>query len=272
MKSIISLGLIALIFSIGAAKADTTTVSSATFEYSHSDIKFDTGLKSKFDGAVIGFGSDPREQYGYWGKLEVSQNSKSKSEYYEGTWGLHYNLLNKGNFYLNGLVGIGYTRIDSGITSSNLNFISVPVGIEAGYSFAKNLDLFANVGYKWMFDMTGNKGYFGNGSNSVGSNQSQSRGKILCNDPDQTWLNGSDPNLCSSRGGVVSFPESKVLCTDGTWTNGPRRSGLCSNHKGILDETQDDGSLIGLKARYGNSVSFGDAHTPVYKIGLRFRF
>ena len=32
--------------------------------------------------------------------------------------------LNKGNFYLNGLAGIGYTRIDSGITSSNLNFIS----------------------------------------------------------------------------------------------------------------------------------------------------
>ena len=146
MKSIISLGLIALIFSIGAAKADTTTVSSATFEYSHSDIKFDTGLKQKFDGSAIGFGSDPREQYGYWGKLELSQNSKSDSEYYEGTIGVHYNLFARDGFYLNGLAGIGYTRIDSGITSSNLNFISVPVGIEAGYSVAKNLDLFANVG------------------------------------------------------------------------------------------------------------------------------
>ena len=39
-----------------------------------------------------------------------------------------------------------------------------------------------------------------------------------------------------------------------------------------LDETKDDGSLIGLQEKYGNSVSFGDAHTPVYKIGLRFRF
>lgn len=269
MKSIISLGLIALIFSIGVAKADTTTVSSATFEYAHSDIKFDTGLKSKFDGAAIGFGSDPREQYGYWGKLEVSQNSKSKSEYYEGTWGLHYNLLNKGNFYLNGLAGIGYTRIDSSITSSNLNFISVPVGMEAGYSVAKNLDLFANVGYKWMFDMTGNKGYFGNGAVSLGGNETKNNGKTLCND--QTWFDGSDANLCSAHGGVVNNPETKTLCERNWWSDSTG-SGTCSSHGGILDETKDDGSLIGLQAKYGNSVSFGDAHTPVYKIGLRFRF
>lgn len=279
MKSIISLSLIAFIFSIGVAKADTTTVSSATFEYSHSDIKFDTGLKSKFDGAVIGFGSDPREQYGYWGKLEVSQNSKSKSEYYEGTWGLHYNLLNKGNFYLNGLAGIGYTRIDSGIISSNLNFISVPVGMEAGYSFAKNLDLFANVGYKWLFDMTGRDGYYGDGKTSTGSNQSQDHGKTLCagGEPNGRgkWFNGSDPSLCNSYGGVVVNPESKVLCANGTWSNKPDRlslSGVCSSNDGILDETQDDGSLIGLKARYGSSVSLGDAETPVYKFGLRYSF
>ena len=274
MKSIISLGLIALIFSIGAAKADTTTVSSATFEYAHSDIKFDTGLKSKFDGAVIGFGSDPREQYGYWGKLEVSQNSKSKSEYYEGIGGLHYNLLNKGNFYLNGLAGIGYTRIDSGITSSNLNFISVPVGIEAGYSLAKNLDLFANVGYKWLFDMTGKTGYYGNGNISTSSNNTSPdkyKDKVLCK-IGSVWFNGTASSLCDEYGGMVSTERDKTLCNDGTWRDGIVNSGTCTASGGILEDDIKNGSLIGLQEKYGNSVSFGDAHTPIYKIGLRFRF
>lgn len=271
MKNIILLGLIAFISSTGVVKANTTTVSSATLEYTHSDIEFDTGLKSKFDGAVIGFGSDSREQYGYWGKLEVSQNSKS--EYYEGTWGLHYNLLNKGNFYLNGLGGIGYTRIDSGITSSNLNFISVPVGIEAGYSLTKNLDLFANVGYKWLFDMTGNKGYFGNGKTSTSSNNTSPdkyKDKVLCKIG--TWYNGTASSLCDEYGGVVSTERDKTLCNDGTWRDGIVNSGTCTASGGILEDDIRNGSLIGLQEKYGNSVSLGDAETPVYKIGLRFRF
>ena len=70
---------------------------------------------------------------------------------------------------------------------------------------------------------------------------------------------------------MVNNPETKTLCEENWWSNSTG-SGTCSSHGGILDETKDDGSLIGLQAKYGNSISFGDAHTPVYKIGLRFRF
>jgi hypothetical protein len=274
MKNIILICLMMLFTSIGVVMADTTKVSSTTLEYSHSNIKFDVGFKSNFDGAVIGFGSDPRERYGYWGKLEISQNNKSKSEYYEGTVGLHYNLLNKDDFYLNGLAGIGYTRIDSGITSSNLNFISVPVGIEAGYSLAKNLDLFANVGYKWMFDMTGNKGYFDNGKISIGSNNTsldKYKDKVLCR-IGSVWFNGTASSLCDEYGGVVANERDKTLCKDGTWRDGAINSGTCTASGGILEDDIKNGSLIGLQEKYGNSISFGDAETPVYKIGLRFRF
>jgi hypothetical protein len=95
----------------------------------------------------------------------------------------------------------------------------------------------------------------------LGSNQAQSNGKTLC--VDQSWFDGSDPNLCSAHGGVISNPESKTLCEENWWSNSTG-SGACSSHGGILDETKDGGSLIGLQA--------GDAETPVYKIGLRFRF
>ncbi|WP_171553858.1 hypothetical protein [Acinetobacter sp. Ac_5812] len=251
-----------------ATSAEPTQGLSAALEYTHSDIKFDNNLKLKFDGGAVGFSSDPQQKYGLWGKLEFSQNSKSDSEYYEGTLGMHYNLYSRGAFYLNGLAGIGYSRLDSGITNSNMNFISLPIGVEAGYGVFKNLDLFASVGYKWMFDVTGNKGYFGNGATSLGSSSKKNDDKTLCGDG--SWFDGKDSTQCSSRGGLISNPENKTLCKNGTWSDSSG-SGTCSWNDGIYEE-EKSGSLLGFQEKYGNSVSFGDAETPMYKIGFRFRF
>ncbi|MGB5886510.1 MAG: hypothetical protein WBG77_07230 [Acinetobacter venetianus] len=266
MKKFLS-GVLLSFVGLGSAYASDGLF--ATAEYSHSKIEFDEDIKANFDGGAIGFNSDPREKHGYWGKFEYANSNKTDSDYYEGTLGLHYNLYQKNDFYLNGLVGLGYTRIESGVTDSNLNFVSVPLVLEAGFAATKNLDLFASVGYKWLFDMTGRDGYYGDGKTSTGSNQSQDRGKTLC--ADQTWFEGSDPSLCSNNGGVISNPESKVLCEKNWWSNSTG-SGTCSSHGGILDETKNDGSLVGMKARYGNSISLGDAETPVLKVGLRFKF
>lgn len=250
----------------------------ATVEYSHQNIEFDADVESDFNGGVIGFSTLPRQQYGYWGKFEYSTSNKTDSNYYEGSLGLNYNLLSQGNFYINGLAGLGYTRIESGVTDSNLNFISLPLGVEGGYSLTPKLDLFASVGYKWLFDMTGNDGYFGGGKVSTGSGTTPDFGKTLCvgggDNGRGVWRNGSDPSLCANLGGVVPNPETKVLCENGTWSdklNNNDLSGFCSSNGGVYEKDKG-GSLAGLKAKFGNSISLGDAEAAMYKIGLRFSF
>lgn len=257
-------GLLSLSSTIYAQNQDLF----ATAEYSHQSIEFDANVESDFNGGVIGFSTSPRQQYGYWGKFEYATSDKTDSNLYEGTLGINYNILNSGDFYLNGSAGLGYARIESGVTSSNLNFISLPLGVEAGFSLNKNLDLFASVGYKWLFDMTGNEGYFGGGKISTGSSTAQDYDKTLC--ADGTWFNGSDPSLCSMAGGVIPNPEQKTLCQDRTWSNSSG-SGTCSNHGGIFKK-EKGGNLTSLKAKYGNSISLGDADAAIYKIGLRFSF
>lgn len=271
MKKIILLA-VASILSSFAFGAEQTSGYSTTFEYTHSNVEFDTDIETSFNGAAIGFSTSPR-QHGIWGKAEFSTSSKTDSNYYEGTIGGHYNILNKGNFYLNGLAGVGYTRIDSGITDSNLNFISLPVGIEAGYSITNRLDLFANVGYKWLFDLSSKNGYFGNGSTSVSGNETSPdkyKDKVVCNNG--YWYKGTASSLCNGNGGVVENERDKTLCNDGQWREGATNSGTCTASGGILEDEIKNGSLVGLKARYGNSISLGDAETPVYKFGLRYNF
>ena len=267
MKGLLFAGLIAGQLAVtGIVHAENQNLF-ATVEYSHQNIEFDADVESDFNGGVIGFSTSPRQQYGYWGKFEYSTSNKTDSNYYEGSLGLNYNLLSQGNFYINGLAGLGYTRIESGITDSNLNFISLPLGVEGGYSLTPKLDLFASVGYKWLFDMTGNDGYFGGGKVSVGSGAATNSGKVLCND--QTWFDGSTPSLCAAHGGVISNPEAKTLCKDMTWSNSTG-SGTCSYHGGIYEPKTS--SLTSLKAKFGNSISLGDAEAAMYKIGLRFSF
>ncbi len=279
MKGLLFAGLIAGQLAVtGVAHAESQNLFAAV-EYSHQKIEFDADVESDFNGGVIGFSTSPYQQYGYWGKFEYSTSNKTDSNYYEGSVGLNYNLLSQGNFYINGLAGLGYTRIESGITDSNLNFISLPLGVEGGYSLTPKLDLFASVGYKWLFDMTGRDGYYGGGKVSTGSSTGQDFGKTLCVSGGENgrgiWLNGSNPSLCANFGGVVPNPETKVLCADKTWSEGPTNgnslSGYCSGHDGIYEKDKG-GSLTSLKAKYGNSISLGDGQAAMYKIGLRFSF
>lgn len=254
------------------AHASTDNALSGTLEYSHSNIDFDDGPKLKFDGAALGLSTSPHN-HGYWGKFEYAENSKSDSSFYDASFGLHRNLLSKDGFYLNGLAGIGYTRIDSGITNSNLNFITLPIGVEAGFSVTKFADVFASAGYKWMFDTTGRNGYFDNGRSSMGSSNNDPNkypDKVVCENG--FWYEGSSPSLCANSGGVVATERDKILCNDGTWREGAVNSGTCTASGGIVEKPIKDGSLNMMQAQYGNAVSFGDAETPTFKIGLRVRF
>lgn len=169
---------------------------SASAEYTHSNIEFDVGGKTNTNGVSFGL-STPLNKNGIWGKFEYSTDNKTKSDLYGGSVGGHLNFITKNNFYLNGFGGIGYTRIESGITNSNLNFITLPIGIETGYKITHNLDVFANVGYKWMFDLTGSSGYFDKNTGA-----STRPGKTLCNDG--TWSNSTGSGTCSWHDGVAT--------------------------------------------------------------------
>lgn len=189
--------LLALCLVSGFTYADDSAKQnlSATIEYTKSKIEFDAGGTFKPDGFSIGF-STPSGKSGVWGKFEYATDNKTNSDLYGGSIGGHLNLLAKNNFYLNGFSGVGYTRIESGITKSNLSFITIPIGIEAGYIVSRNIDVFTNIGYKWMFDLTGSDGYFGN---NAGSNPNA--GKTLCNDG--TWSDSTGSGTCSWHDGVA---------------------------------------------------------------------
>lgn len=169
---------------------------SASIEYTHSNIEFDVGGKTNTNGISLGL-STPLNKNGIWGKFEYSTDNKTKSDLYGGSIGGHLNIINKNKFYLNGFGGIGYTRIESGITNSDLNFITLPIGIETGYKLTRNLDVFANVGYKWMYDLTGSDGYYGKSTSA-----SAEFGKTLCNDG--TWSDSTGSGTCSWHDGVSS--------------------------------------------------------------------
>lgn len=178
-----------------SAKSDISQNLFSSIEYANSNIEFDAGGKAKTKGILLGLSTSP-DKNGIWGKFEYATNSKTSSDLYGGSVGGHLNFITKNNFYLNGFGGVGYTRIESGITNSDLNFITLPIGIEAGYKIISNLDVFANVGYKWMFDLTGSDGYYGDNLNS-----NPNAGKTLCNDGE--WSNSTGSGTCSWHDGVA---------------------------------------------------------------------
>lgn len=142
---------------------------SLSAEYSSYEADLDSGDTTKLDGVALGITTSPF-QHGSWGKLEFLQDSKLDADYYEMSGGGHLNLVNAEAFYLIGSLGVGYAVVDSSLLSNTVQFVSIPVGVEAGYSIVPNLSVFAGVGYKWLFDVTSNTTCEdGTTSNSTGS-------------------------------------------------------------------------------------------------------
>lgn len=123
--------------------------------YSGQNAKPEYEGKQKLNGFELG------ASY-YWGDFGVYEKyehqNESQIKYNEMSTGVQYKFLKQNNAYLMGTAALGYGWGETKETKIDLEFLTLPVGLEAGYSFTPNFDLYGGVGYKWLWDRTENVG------------------------------------------------------------------------------------------------------------------
>ena len=91
---------------------------------------------------------------------EYAYQEASGSDFSEVSIGVQYKVLEDNNTYAAIGGGVGYAWLDEsgyvpefGLNGSvELNYVTLPVHFELGYKANQNLDVFGNVGYKWLFN------------------------------------------------------------------------------------------------------------------------
>ena len=179
------------------SSANTPQSSLSIFtEYTKYKTNLDSGISTDLQGFSVGVSTSPT-QTGWYGKFENLSDSKFDGNYYSLSMGGQKSLLNYKNFYLLGNVGLGYSWATSSLLSNDVNFISLPVGLELGYSEKPNWSLYSSVGYQWLWDVTTDSYFDGTGSR---------KGKTLCNDG--SWSNSTGQGTCSHHDGVAQNQNS----------------------------------------------------------------
>ncbi len=153
-------------------------------EYSSHDAKLESDQTTKLKGGAVGVSTNPALS-GAYGRFDYLSNNEFDVDYYELQGGGQLNLVNAGGFYLLATAGLGFAGADSSYLDNSVNFVSLPVGLEAGFSPIPELSLYAGVGYKWLFDVTG---------------------KTTCNDG--TTTNSTGHGACSYHDGIDYYNET----------------------------------------------------------------
>lgn len=175
---------------------------SLMIEYSGQEGKFANDIKEDLKGFGIGFSSSPHRN-GIWTKFEYQKNREYDGNAYELSFGGHLNFLNFNGLYAIGTLGTGVSVLDvDGFDTST--YLSIPLGLEVGYTFTPNLSLYGGVGYKWSFNITGDK--------------------TLCNDGTTSSSTGS--GTCSGHGGIDHYYDANYI---GDYDGMTYRTGLRYN-------------------------------------------
>lgn len=172
MKKLLITSLLGIGLSIQANAQDFSTKPKASIfaEYSSQKGEFGSDIDADMNGFGVGISTSPQAS-GVWSKLEFQSNDDYDGEYYELSAGGQFNFVNTERFYALGIVGIGVGLLDVPDFDQTAYF-TVPVGLEAGVNFNKNLSLYSGIGYKWAVDISSDdKTHCNDGttSDSVGS-------------------------------------------------------------------------------------------------------
>lgn len=90
--------------------------------------------------------------------VEYNYQNASEMDFNEVSLGLQYKIFEDEKAYISTGLGIGYAwleeddRIEETKVSLKLKYISLPINVEFGYKVLPRMDVFANFGYKWMFN------------------------------------------------------------------------------------------------------------------------
>lgn len=142
---------------------------SVSAEYTSYEADLEWGDTVKLDGFALGVSSSPHIS-GWYGKFEYMQDDSLDADYYEFAFGGQLNLFSYNGLYALASAGLGFAVADSPELYNTVNFVTLPVGFEVGYSVIPELSLYGGVGYKWLWDTTSSTTCRdGSTSNSTGS-------------------------------------------------------------------------------------------------------
>ena len=93
-----------------------------------------------------------------WGDFSVFEKYERQTEsgikYNELSSGIQYKFYQNNNVYSSVSAALGYGWGGVDIVNADIEFLTLPVGLEIGYSFTPNFDIYGGVGYKWLWDVT----------------------------------------------------------------------------------------------------------------------
>lgn len=154
------------------------TTSSLYLNYMQHNGKFSNDIDVDLKGGTIGFSTTPHSS-GWWAEFEYLKNNEYSADYYEATFGGQFNVINWQGFYTLATLGMG-VGVGSADGFDDTAYLTLPIGLELGYSIVPNLSIFGGVGYKWNWEIKDNR--------------------TRCNDG--TRSNSSGSGTCSWHGGI----------------------------------------------------------------------
>ncbi len=154
MKRLLS-SVILGVTSLGYAHAQSSSLPLSVFvEYHENDANwYDQTVH--LSGGSFGLSTSPYSS-GFWGAVDFLGDDDFETTYVEARSGRHINLISQAGFYLNGTFGFGYAIASSPFLYNDVDFVTIPIGLEAGLSPFPELSVYAGVGYKWLYDVTSN--------------------------------------------------------------------------------------------------------------------
>lgn len=172
-------------------------------EYVLHQANFEDDIQEDLDGFALGYAYAPNNT-GFWGRVEYLKNDDYDAEYIEFSTGLQANLYHANLVYAFGTIGFGGAQASvNGFDDST--YFTLPIGLEVGAYIAKNLSIYAGIGYKWAWESSHNSE------------------KTRCNDG--TYTNKTGRGACSWHGGVDAYP-SYNLYTIGDFDGANYKAGL----------------------------------------------
>lgn len=92
---------------------------------------------------------------------KYEHQTESDVKYNELSSGIQYKFYQNNNIYSSVTAALGYGWGEAEIIEADIEFLTLPVGLELGYSFTPNFDVYGGIGYKWLWDVTSDVDCFG---------------------------------------------------------------------------------------------------------------
>ncbi len=157
MKKLLQTVVLGTVF-LGCAHAQSPNLPLSVFVEYHQNDAHSYDQSVYLSGVSFGLSTSPYAS-GFWGALDILKDDNLEASYAEARFGGHVNFVNKDGFYLNASTGLGYAIARSSLLYNDIEFVTIPIGLEAGFSLVPQLGVYCGVGYKWLLDITPNTAY-----------------------------------------------------------------------------------------------------------------